>query len=103
MPSLAVGGWPVCLRMYWHFDHDVGVGHGLPQAARLVDGALCVAREVRRDLEAHIAVSLLRALVDGREQVGGILNIADGQQFIRPLASRSERPASESRKILILG
>jgi len=42
-------------------------------------------------------------LVDGREQVGGILNIADGQQFIPALGVEIGAAGERVEKILILG
>jgi len=67
------------------FNHKIFAGDALPQAARLVERAVCVVREIRRNFEADVAVALFGVLVHGGEYVGRILNIADGEQFVAAL------------------
>ena len=86
----------------WHLDHHVFAGHALPQPPRLGDGAVGIEREIGRDFEAHVAVALLRALVHGREQVGRVLNIADGQQFIAAFGVEVGAAGERVQKILVL-
>src|SRR5208282_6413262 len=42
-------------------------------------------RKIRRNLEADVAVAALGLLVDGLENVAGILNIANGDFFVETL------------------
>src|SRR4029077_19102203 len=70
------------LRRAGDFNHDVGAINGLPQAARLFNGALCVTRQRGRDLKAHIAIAAVRGLVNGQELVGGVLNVTHDDAFV---------------------
>ncbi len=61
-----------------HLDHGVVTADGLPEAAGFCDGAGGVVGELRRDLEADIAVAAVRRLVDRRHHVGRHPDILDG-------------------------
>src|SRR5208283_940113 len=76
--------------------------HTLPQPPSLVEGTVGVVREVWRYFEAYVAVALFRALVNGTEQVGRVLNIADCQQFIASLGVEFGAAGERVEKILVL-
>jgi hypothetical protein len=63
-------------------DHGVGALDARPQLAGGRDGAVGVVGERRRDLEADEAVGASGARVDGREHVGGRLDVLDGQRVV---------------------
>jgi hypothetical protein len=85
------------------FDHQVFASDTVPQAARLVEGAGSVVRQIRGYFEAHVAVALVRALVDGSEQVGGVLNVANREQFVAALGVEVGARGERVQKILVLG
>ena len=70
------------LRRAGNFNHDVGAIDGLPQAARLFNGALRVTRQRWRYLKAHIAVAAVRGLINGQQFVSGVLNVTHDDAFV---------------------
>jgi hypothetical protein len=52
---------------------------------RVGEGALGVHGGRRRDLEADIAVAAVQAVVGGAEDIGGGLDVFDGDPLIEPL------------------
>jgi hypothetical protein len=65
-----------------HLDHQVGPVNGRPEAPRLLDGAVRVAGEVRRDLQAHEPVAV--GFIEHRaHDVAGALDIGDGDLLIQ--------------------
>ena len=61
-----------------NLDHQVIAVNLAPQASRLGERCLGIVREVGRDLHADVAVTPVRLLVDGKENVGCLLNVFDG-------------------------
>ncbi len=81
------------LRSGRHFDHDVLATEAIPQAFGFVDGGVRIMCEMRRDLQTNVAVHPIRLLVNGPEQIGGTLNILNGNflvDFINALALASK-------------
>jgi hypothetical protein len=69
-------------RRSWDLDHQIGTVDRMPQPARLLDGGRRVHRQIGRDLEADVAVLAAQAVVDRPEQVGGGLDVGDGEAFV---------------------
>ncbi len=84
-----------------NLDHYILATDGLPQPARFFERALGVAGEIGRDFEADVAVAALRAVVHRPQNIGGILNVADGENFVAPLASRSVRERKRVQQIVV--
>src|SRR5262249_54784710 len=63
-------------------DHHVFAADGFPEAAGFFNGFVGLEGEVRGDFQAHVAVFAVCGFVDGAEDVGGVLNVADGDFFI---------------------
>ena len=68
------------------FDHDILTVNRRPQPPRLFDRPVRIVRQMGRNLKADIAVSPVRLVVDWRQDIGGHLNILDGQPFINVFA-----------------
>src|SRR5437667_3963536 len=68
-----------------NFDHHVLAAHVFPQPSRFLNCALRVAGEIGRDFQADISVASLSALVDGAENVGSVLNVANRQYLVASL------------------
>ena len=62
-----------------HAEHEVVAADLLPHAGRLVDRALAIVREQRRDLQGGVAVSTPARVVDVAQRVGGLLHVAEGE------------------------
>ncbi len=63
-------------------DHHVGAVDELPVLARLLERALRVVGEPRRDLERDVAVLAARLVVDGAQHVAGGLDVAHGHAAV---------------------
>src|SRR5580704_4095807 len=68
-----------------NLDHDIGAVDGLPEAAGFFHGAVGVVGEEGRDFEADIAVAVFALVVDGTEDVTGVLDVANGDFFVELL------------------
>ena len=77
----APDGWQAFLSA-GHLDQDIGPVQGGPQAAGFPDRALGVPRQVRVDLQAHVAVGAAGPPVGREEHVGGAPDIILAQCFI---------------------
>ena len=60
-------------------DHQVGPVDQPPVQPGLLERPLGVVRQPRRDLERDVAVVAVGLVVDGAQDVGGELDVADGQ------------------------
>jgi hypothetical protein len=65
-----------------YLDEQIRARHRLPEAARFGDGALSVAREKGRHLEADKTVAPFGAIVNGAQDVAGIADVRDDQCLI---------------------
>ena len=65
-----------------HLDHQVWARDPRPQPLRLGNGRFGVVREMRRDFEAHVAVTPDGRLVDAAQQIGCMLYILDGKSLV---------------------
>jgi hypothetical protein len=57
-------------------DEEVRPVDHLPHKLRACDGPLSVEGQLRGDLQRHIAILVLRLLVDGHEDLAGVLDVA---------------------------
>ena len=84
MPSLMacwIAGMP---SRAGNLDHYVLATDRLPQSSRLLDRALGIAGRGKANFEADISVAALRALVHRLQKIGGVLNVADGENLVSP-------------------
>src|SRR4029434_9530635 len=65
------------------FNHDVGPCHRSPQTFRLLDSALGVMGQMRRDLEADVTVGAVGLVINNAENIRRHLNVLDGQSFVK--------------------
>ena len=84
-----------------HLDHDVLAGHGFPQPSRFGERSVGVVRQIGRDFQAHVAVALLCALVHRAQQIGGVLNVSDGEQFVPAFGIKIGAAGERVEKILV--
>src|SRR5208282_686990 len=68
-----------------NFDHHILAGHGFPQPPRLRNRALGVASEIGRDFKADVSVAAFGADVNRTQEIGSILNVADGENLVAGL------------------
>src|SRR5215472_4672577 len=90
------------LRSSRNFDQDILAGYRPPQPASFGDGSLGVPRKFRRNLQAYVAVTAPRGLIDGKQEIGSVLNIADGNALV-DLAGAETLRLELLKKIGVIG
>jgi hypothetical protein len=73
-------------------EHEAVAADLMPDARRLVDRALAIVREQRRDLHGDVAVATPARVVHMAQGVGGLLDVAEGD----PLGHGCESSARPS-------
>ena len=86
-----------------HLDHDVLARHRLPQAPRLVERALRVVGQIGRDLQADVTVAPPGLGVDRLQDVGDVLDVADGQDLVGGLGVEVAALRQLGELVLVVG
>src|SRR5581483_4076579 len=86
-----------------HLDHDIRPAYRIPQAARFLQRAWRVVRQIRRDLQADVSIPPLSLVVNRAQHVSSILDVADGQQFIAGLRIQVSPRVQRSQKVRVVG